>query len=210
LEELVEEGKSPQLYRQQVKDKLRAAGMTLREAFDEYWKHALKKIWASSTARQSARVRRLHLDNLPMMDMPLDSIRADHVVRDMGEKWETQSGNGARMRSLCHSAVQFQMDKDDGVFRGPNVFSWRKTSSLSTKLGEPPPDQVNPGVHWKDAPKVFAYFCRSLEHWEPGYLTTQQAAYAWGLPDAGARGGAIRSTCQARNLRAMACAQSCP
>jgi hypothetical protein len=115
------------------------------------------------------------------MDMPLDSIRADHVVRDFGEKWETQSGNGARMRSLCHSAVQFQIDKDDGVFRGPNVFSWREKSSLSIKLGPRLPARVRPGVHWEDAPKLFAYFCRSLEHWMPEYLTTQQAAYAYNL-----------------------------
>jgi hypothetical protein len=200
LEELVEQGKSPQRYRQQVKDKLRAAGMTLREALDEFWPHALKKIWAPSTARQSAQVRRLHLDKLSIMDMPIDSIRADHIVKDMGEKWATQSGNGERMRSLCHSAVQFQIDKDDGVFRGPNVFSWRKTSSLSIKLGPPPPEQVNPGVHWEDAPKVFAYFCRSLEHWEPDYLTTQQAAKAWELSV-----GAIRSHLgtygQAQHLR---------
>jgi hypothetical protein len=181
LEELVEQGRSPRRYRQQTQDKLRAAGMTLREALDEYWPHALKKIWAPSTARQSAQVRRLHLDKLPIMDMPLESIRSDDIDRDMGEKWATQSGNSARMRSLCHSAVQFQIDKDDGVFRGPNVFSWRETSSLSRKLGPPLPSRPRAGIYWEDAPKVFAYFRRPLEHWMPGYLTSIQAANAWGL-----------------------------
>src|SRR5262249_44639703 len=148
---------------QQVKDKLCAAGMTLREALDEFWPHAIKNIWSPGTLKNCRQVRRLFLDKMPIMDMPLDSIRSDHVVRDMGDIWATQPGNGERIRSLFHSAVQFQIDKDDGVFRGPNVFSWRKTSSLSTKLPAQPSAQPRAGVYWEDAPKLFAYFYRSPE-----------------------------------------------
>jgi integrase len=175
-EQLILEGKSPQRYQVQLEDQRRAAGMTLRQAMDEFWAHAEKALWNSQTAEYNARVREKHLDGLRIMGMPLDSVRAVHINEDIGEKWRTLSGIGPRMRSLIHSAIQYQIDKDDGVFRGPNPASWREKSSLSRKLGPQLPSRPCPGVHWEDVPKVFAYFCGPMDHWVPGYLTTMQAA----------------------------------
>src|SRR5262249_5314896 len=178
-EKLILEGKSPQRHQQLEDDRRRAAGMTLHQALDEYWEYAVKRVWSPYTANHNARIRRVHLDNLSIMSMPLDSIRAVHIDEAIGEKWRTMSGIGPRVRSLLHSTFQYQIDKDDGVFRGPNPASWREKSPLSRKLGPQLPSRPCSGVHWEDVPKVFAYFCGPMDHWVPGYLTTMQAAYAF-------------------------------
>jgi integrase len=178
-EQLIAQGKSPKRYRVQDQEKRRAAGMTLREALEEFWKHASKKLWCPGTRQHNDRTRKNYLEPMHIMEMPIDSIRAVHLEEAFGEKWAIMSGTGPRIRSLLHSTLQYQIDKDDGIYRGPNPASWRKTSSLSRRLGPQLPSNPHPGLHHEDVPKIVAYFCAPQDHWVPGYLTTMQAANAY-------------------------------
>jgi integrase len=178
-ERLIEQGKSPRAYQKRQEEQKLAASMTFRQAFEEYRKHATEVIWNSDTARDLAGIMKNHLYPLPLMDMPIDVIRAAHLSDMIGEKWRTMNGIGAKLRSLIHSTLQFQIDKDDGIYRGPNPASWRRTSSLSRKLGKRAPDKRHAGINYEDVPKVMAYFSSPQDHWVPGYVTTMQAAAAW-------------------------------
>jgi integrase len=179
-EQLIEQDKSPKRHRSEQQERQRAAAMTLRNALEEYWAYARRVLWSPDVHQHNERIKRKHLEPMEIMDLPLDSIRAQHLDEAFGVKWATMSGTGPRIRSLLHSTFQYQIDKDNGVFRGPNPASWRKTSSLSRRLGPQPPSKPHPGPHYEDVPKIVAYFCAPLDHWVPGYLTTMQAAYATG------------------------------
>jgi integrase len=181
LEQLIEQGKSPKRHRGHQQKQRRAAGMTLRNAMDEFWTFAYRALWSPGVRKYNDRVRRKHLEHLKIVGMPIEDIRAVHLEEAFGEKWRTMSGIGPRIRSLLHSTFQYQIDKDDGVYRGPNPVSWRKTSSLSKLLGPQLPSKPWPGLHHEDVPKVVAYFRAPADHWVPGYLTTMQAAYVWEL-----------------------------
>src|SRR5262249_28077640 len=117
-EQLITEGRSPKRYWKRRGGEQHAAGMTFREGKDENWPHALRQLWNPTTAKNNAQVRRVHLDNLSIMNMPLESIRAVHLEEAFGEKWRTLSSIGPHVRSLIHSAIQYQIDKDDGIFLG--------------------------------------------------------------------------------------------
>jgi integrase len=179
-EQLIAQDKSPTRYKERAKEQLRSAGMTFREAFKEYLQYTEKLgLWNKTTRRNNDVIKRKHIEPMPLMDMPIADIRGIHMEQNFGEKWRTMSGTGPHIRSLVHSTLQYQIDKDDGVYRGPNPASWREKSSASRALGPQLPSRPHPGVHWKDIPKVFAYFSRPLDHWIPGYLSTMQAAAAW-------------------------------
>jgi integrase len=178
-EQLIEQGKSPKRYRTDQQEKRRAATMTLRDALEEYWK-VCKKTWAPSSQEENDGLKRRHLDKLDIMDMPLDAIRAHHLAQAIGDKWSSTTSTGRHLRSLLHCVFQFQIDKDDGVYFRPNPACWRKTSSLSRKLGPSPPSMPRACLHYEDLPKLVPYLCAPQDHWIPGYLTTMQAAAAYG------------------------------
>jgi integrase len=177
-EQLIEQSKSPKRHLSDKKDRQRAEAMTLRDALEEFWAHASERLWSPNVRVHNDQVRKKHLDPMKIMDLPLASIRAQHLDEEFGHKWRTMGGTGKEIRSLLHGTFQCQMDKDDGIYRGPNPASWRKTSSLSRRLGPSPPSKPHPGPHYEDVPKIVAFFCAPMDHWVPGYLTTMQAAYA--------------------------------
>jgi integrase len=178
-EQLIEKDRSPARYKERAKEQLRSAGMTFREALEEFWQYAVKVRWNDKTRNHNERTKRNHIYPMPMMDMPIEDIRGKHMDENFGVKWRSLSGTGPRIRSLVHSTFQYQIDKDDGVYRGPNPASWRQASSASQALGPQLPSRPHPGVHWKDIAKVFAYFSRPMDHWVRGYLSTMQSAAAW-------------------------------
>jgi integrase len=180
-EDLIRHGKSPRKHFREHQELKRAGDMTLNEALDAFWIHAIKtRLWSAPVQVSNTRTRRKHLPaTLPVIGMRLADIRAKHLDDDLHEKWTTTSGTGRRLRSLIHSAIQLQIDDEDSPFNGPNPASWRQKSKLSGMLGKPLPYTPRPGVHFEDVPKVVAYFCGPMDHWVPGYLTVQQAAYAW-------------------------------
>jgi hypothetical protein len=107
-EDLILQGKSPKRFRGQQQEQRRAAGMTFADALEEFWPHGVKVLWNAATRKHNEGIRKNHLNPMPMMSMPLESIRAPHVEESMGEKWRTMSGVGPRMRSLIHSASNFR------------------------------------------------------------------------------------------------------
>jgi len=177
-EKLIEQGRSPKQHLEREKERLRKAGMTLRQAMDEFYEHGRRKLWNDGTCKYNERVRRKHIEPVQLMDWPIETIRAVDIDEAFGKIWRATTGLGPRVRSLLCSTFQFQMDKDDGAYRGPNPASWRKNSSLSriwgTVLSEP-----LAGPHWQDMPKIVAYLYGPMDHWVPGYLTVPQAAYAF-------------------------------
>jgi hypothetical protein len=179
-EQLIEREKSPTVYKARAEEQLRSAGMTFREALKEFRQYAAKiSLWNDKTRNYNERVIRKHIAPMPLMDMPIEDIRGKHMDENFGDKWRTMSGIGPRIRSLIHSTLQYQIDKDDDVYRRTNPASWRAKSSASKELGAQLPSRPHPGVHWKDIPKIYAYFSRPFDHWVPGYASTMQAAAAW-------------------------------
>ena len=170
LEQLFLDGRSPAGHQKQLAEQRRAAGMTLGEAVDEFFQFAgepppgqlgdLGRLWSPDVRKHNERVRRKHLDGMDIMNSPIEGIRAIHIDEAFGEKWRSTVGIGPRIRSLLHSSFQYQIDEDDGVPRGPNPVSWRKTSSLSKRWGPQLASTPCAGVHHEDIPKVVAYFCR--------------------------------------------------
>jgi integrase len=177
LETLIEQGKSPKRYRKQQQEVRAAASMTFREAFEEYWQHQIT-IWSPGTIKQSTSSRK-HIEQLAIMDMPLDTIRASHLEEAIGEMWRRTSGAGRRVRYLILGTFRFQLDKDDGVFRGPNPASTSKISPLSRALGPGVESAPRTSIDFADIPRVAAYFNAPQDHWYPGYLTIVQAAAAY-------------------------------
>jgi integrase len=187
-EQLIAQGKSPTRFKERAEEQLRSAGMTFREALKEYWEYTKKvSLWNGRTRYCNDKIRKKHIERMPLMDMPIEDIRGVHMDENFGDKWRASSSIGPHIRSLIHSTLQYQIDKDDGVYRGPNPASWREGSSASRALGAQLPSQPHPGVHWKDIPKVFAYFSRPMDHWVPGYLSTRQIAGAWELDEKAVR-----------------------
>jgi hypothetical protein len=92
-EDLIAEGKSPKRYKQHVEDQQRAAGMTFREALEEFWQFAVKGLWNPKTRKHNEYIRKNHLDPMPMMDMPIESIRGH------GGKLRRQVAHPVRRRS---------------------------------------------------------------------------------------------------------------
>jgi integrase len=179
-EQLIEQGKSPKLYRAEEGEKQRLAGMTLREAVAEYFAWGHKVVWKSPHTRSlNDRIRRLYLEPAKIMDLPLDSIRAHHLLTLIEPKWNAQSGNGARMRSLLNGTFQQQIDSE--AYAHPNPASWRKSSALSRRLGAQLDSVHHPGPAIEEVPHFVAHLRTRLDGL-PGYLTTAEAAYAYDRP----------------------------
>src|SRR5262249_26274689 len=155
-------------YRQETEDKQRAAGMTFREAYKEFWEFAERTSWNPRTTKQNKYASAKHLEPTALMDMPIDTIRAIHIEQTIGNIWRSKGSTGKNLRSLVHSTLQYQIDKDDGVYRGPNPASWREKSTASKLLGEQPPSRPHAGAHPDDVPKLVAHFCGPQDHWIPG------------------------------------------
>jgi integrase len=182
-EDLVRRGESPKHHRARDQEQRRAAGMTMRQAMDEFFAYALRRRWSARTAVTNARCRHLHLDPLPIMEMQITEIRARHLDEMcLGTKWKGKgSGTASKMRSLLNSAFQYQMDKEAPVFRGPNPASWRENSALSQRLGDQLPSIHHPGPEPEEIPHIVHYL-RTRHAGVPGYLTFSEAAYAYNRP----------------------------
>jgi integrase len=213
-EELVRQGKSPKRFRERQKEERIARGMTLRQAMDEYYKAGNEYLWSPAVRYNMAGFRKNYLDFKPppddagkgsskrkyrnkspadsadavrrVMDMPIEDIRAAHIDEAFGKVWRTSRGPGARLRSVLHSALEMQIEKEDGVYRGPNPASWKRTSPLSRKWGFKPPEyDTLPGPTIEEVPALMAHFSGAMDIWVPGYLTMLQAVFAYGvLPQA--------------------------
>jgi integrase len=181
VEDLIRKGKGPKQHWAKAQEQQRAQGMTLRQAIEEYYEFGRRKLWKAPRTRiLMERIKRLHLDGLPIMDLPLESIRATHLAELLGPNWET-SGNARKIRSILCSTFQFQMDKDDGLYRGSNPALWRKKAPLSRKLGDQLPSRHHPGPEPEEIPFIVQYL-RTRHDGVPGYVTGAEAAHAWDKP----------------------------
>jgi hypothetical protein len=199
IEDLIREGKSPKKHFTTALERQRAKGMTLRDAMNEFYDHGRENLWNDSTRIQNERRLRRDLSKLEVMDMVLDDIRAVHLQKALGKDWRLKQGVATRNRSLIHSALQYQIDKDDGHYCGPNPASWRKNSSLSRQLGEPPPYEHHIGPKVDEMPDLMHYL-RTRHNKPKGYLSGPEAAYAYDktpkqikwMQDSGVFSGMIR------------------
>jgi integrase len=183
-EQLIERHRSPKRHYAKELEKQCAGRMTVRQALDEFFEVARETLWKSWRTRAlNERVKRLHLEPENwLMDMAIEDVRGiPHLRKLLGPKWNSQSGNSAKMRSLLHGAFQYQMDKEDAVYHGPNPASWRKTSPLSRHLGEQLESTHHPGPAVEDIPHIVAHL-RTRHDGVPGYLSTMAAAYAYDRP----------------------------
>jgi integrase len=179
-EDLIRKNKSPKGLAK-AQEQQRTTEMTLRQALEEYFEFGRVKLWSPRTRILNERIRRLYLINLPIMDMPLNDIRFTDLETHLDPKWNSETGNATRMRSLLNSTFQFQINKGDGVYHGTSPASWSKTSPLSQRLGEQLPYTHHSGPEPEEVPH-FIHHLHTRYDGVPGYATGAEAAYAYDKP----------------------------
>jgi integrase len=179
VEDILRSGKSPRRCYADIRDKRRAKLMTLRQAIDEFFENRKKtRRWNDRTKVSREKMRRLHLDPHPIMDLPLEEIRPPHLELLFAPKWNIKVGVATHMRSVLNGTFKFQMNKGDDVFTGPNPATWSRDGKLSQALGEQVPHSPLEGPRPEEIPHLMRYF-RERHNLVPEYLCCSEAAYAY-------------------------------
>jgi integrase len=197
-EDLIQQNKSPNAHYAEKQEHIRkqhtTAKRTLREAMNDFFAWAGGDIddggnipparWKSpKTRRHNRGTKKNHLDNAPIMDMPLLNIEAHHLDEFLAPLWHanpitgTKGQAGVHVRSLLHSTFRREIRKKRYVRLNPA--SWCKDSDLTELLGDQPRSTPHPAALYTDIPRVIAHL-RDVRKLVPGYLTIAEAAYALG------------------------------
>jgi integrase len=192
-EKLIRENKSPKGHYGQQQEEQRAAARTVRQAMEEFFAHAggtaekAPALWKSPESRKNNnRFKRKHLDNAPIMDLPVGIIRPHHLNEMLEPHWGRKLGKdgekdklgsvGVKLRSLFHS--MFERETANEFYSRPNPASWKETAPLTQLLGPMVPSTPYPSADYKDIPRIIAHLSQ-VRKLVPGYLTVEEAAFAY-------------------------------
>jgi hypothetical protein len=145
---------------------------------DDYFEWASSTIWKSDhTRKTNSAIRRRHLDRTPLMDMPLEDIRPQHLYEVLKLSWGKKRGNGHRIRSVLHSCIEREIDFER--YPRQNPASWKETSPLSKLLGPEPRSTPCAAALYTDIPKIVSCLTQVRGRGLEGYLTITEAARAY-------------------------------